>query len=204
MSLQGEVMDAVPSELAFLLDDDIMNGTSAGYPAGLLNANALISVAKEAGQAASTLVSENIIKMWARMWSRSKANSVWLINTDVTPQLHKLNLSVGTGGMLTYMPPGGLSSAPFGTLYGRPIVETEFNATLGTVGDIILADLSQYKLANVGGMQTASSIHVQFLTDQMVWRFTTRYDGQVTWESALTPFKGTNTVSPFVALATRS
>ena len=79
------------------------------------------------------------------------------------------------------MPPNGLSGQPYGTLYGRPVIPTEFNATLGTVGDIVLADFSQYKLANMGAVQTASSMHVQFLTDQMVWRFTVEYDGQATW-----------------------
>ena len=102
------------------------------------------------------------------------------------------------------MPPGGLSGAPYGTLYGRPVIETEFNETLGTVGDIVLADWSQYKLADKGAVQTASSMHVQFVTDQMAFRFIARYDGQSTWQAALTPYKGTNTVSPFIALATRS
>jgi HK97 family phage major capsid protein len=103
------------------------------------------------------------------------------------------------------MPPGGLSSAPYATLLGAPVIETEFNATLGDQGDILLADMSQYKLAQAGTVQSASSIHVQFLTDQTAYRFTARYDGQATWRNALTPYKGTsNTISPFVALAERA
>lgn len=202
--LESEIMEAAPQELAFMVDDDMLNGAAAGYPQGILNANCLVTVAKETGQAAATVVAENIIKMWARMYTRSKANAVWFVNADVTPQLHQLNLPVGTGGALVYMPPGGLSASPYGSLYGRPVIETEFNATLGTVGDIVLADWSQYKLANMGAVKSASSMHVQFITDQMAYRFTVRYDGQATWEAALTPFKGSNTQSPFVALATRS
>lgn len=46
---------------------------------------------------------------------------------------------------------------------------------------------------------------MQFLTDQSVFRFIYRVDGQPAVSQQLTPFKGTgNTVSPFVALATRS
>ncbi len=200
--LQQEINSSVPLEMAFELDNDMLRGSSAGYPQGILNAPSLVTVAKEGGQAASTIVSENIINMWARRWVRG--NYVWFVNQDVTPQLHQLNLPVGTGGALTYMPPGGLSAAPHGTLYGRPVVETEFNSTLGTVGDIALVDWNQYKLANVGGLQTASSIHVAFVTDQMAWRFTNRWDGQLTWQAALTPFQGTNTVSPAIVLATRA
>lgn len=202
--LGQEIGEAAPQELAFLIDDDMLNGTAAGYPEGVLNANCLVTVAKESGQDAATVVAKNVIKMWARMWARSRANAVWFINQDIEPQLTTLNIPIGTGGQLVYMPPGGLSGSQYGTIFGRPVVPTEFNATLGTVGDIVLADWSQYKLANKGAIQTASSMHVQFVTDQMAWRFTARYDGQATWESALTPYKGTNTQSPFIALATRS
>jgi HK97 family phage major capsid protein len=163
-----------------------------------------VSVAKETGQAAATVVAQNVIKMWARMWARSRANAAWFVNQDVEPQLMQMSVAVGTGGQLIYMPPGGLSGQPYGTLFGRPVIPTEFNPTLGTVGDIVLADWSQYKLANKGAVKAASSMHVQFLTDQMCWRFTARYDGQVTWKAALTPYKGTNTQSPFITLATRA
>lgn len=202
--LGQEIGEAAPEELAFMIDDDMLNGAAAGYPTGILNSNCLVTVAKESGQAATTINAQNIINMWARLWARSEASAVWFVNKDTFPQLAQLNIAVGTGGQLIYMPPGGLSGSPYASLYGRPVVSTEFNATLGTVGDIVLADFSQYKLANMGAVQTASSMHVQFLTDQMVWRFTVEYDGQATWEAALTPYKGTNTQSPFIALATRS
>ena len=42
------------------------------------------------------------------------------------------------------MPPGGLSGQPYGTLLGRPVIPIEQCSTLGTVGDIILADLKQF------------------------------------------------------------
>ena len=46
-------------------------------------------------------------------------------------------------------------------------------------------------------------MHVAFLTDEQVFRITYRVDGKPMWSVPLTPFKGTNTKSPFVALATR-
>jgi len=36
----------------------------------------------------------------------------------------------------------------------------------------------------------------------MAFRVTWRVDGKPAWVSALTPFKGSNTQSPFVAIAT--
>lgn len=203
-ALGSVIQQAASEEMAFMLGDSIFNGNGAGKPIGILNGAALVSVSKEAGQPAATLQFENITKMWSRMWAPSRANGVWFINQDIEPQLLGMDFPVGTGGVPAYLPPGGLSQSPYGTLMGRPVIPTEFNQTLGTVGDIVFADLSQYLLIDKSGVQQASSMHVQFLTDQMVFRFTYRVDGQPTWYRALTPAKGTATLSPFVALATRS
>jgi HK97 family phage major capsid protein len=202
-ALAGIINQGAAEELDFMINDDILNGLGAAGPLGILNSGALVSVSKEAGQIAATVVTENIYKMWARMHPRSKANATWYINTDVTPQLYALKLDVGTGGMPMFMGPGSLPNSPSGTLLGRPVVETEFNASLGTVGDIVLADMSQYAMID-RDVQAASSIHVQFLTDQTAYRFVYRCDGQPKIAKPLTPYKGSGTLSPFVALATRS
>jgi HK97 family phage major capsid protein len=83
---------------------------------------------------------------------------------------------------------------------GKPVHVTEFNAALGTTGDILLADMSQYLMWEKGDVQAATSIHIAFLTDEQAFRFIYRADGQTAHYSAITPFKGTNTQSPFVGL----
>jgi HK97 family phage major capsid protein len=129
---------------------------------------------------------------------------VWLINQDVGPQLHLMTLGIGTAGQVVYMPPGGLSSAPYATLMGAPVIETEWNATLGTVGDILLVDMSQWVSISKGGMESATSMHVYFTTDEQAFRTTFRVDAQPWWASVLTPFKGSNTQAPAISLATRA
>lgn len=207
ISMEAIIYGLSAKALAFELDQAVIKGTGAGMPQGILNAPALVSVSKEAGQTATTLVTENLVKMWSRLHAGSRANAVWFINQDVIPQLMTATIAVGTAGQLTYMPPGGLSGAPYATLMGRPIVEIEHCSTLGTVGDVILADMSQYILAqkNGGAIDAQTSIHVAFLTDQSAFRFTTRMDGQSWWESAVTPnTSSANTLSPFVVLNTRA
>jgi HK97 family phage major capsid protein len=194
---------AFSEEIMFMTEDGIFEGSGAGLPLGFINAPALISVAKQAGQTTGTIVKENIDNMWARCLPRMRKNAVWLINQDCEPQLNQLNQAVGTGGQLVYLPPGGLSGAPYASLYGRPLVATEYSSALGTPGDIALVDLSTYTLVDKGGVQAATSMHVAFLTDQMVFRITYRVDGKPMLTSAITPFKGTLTKSAFVALATR-
>ena len=193
-------------EFGFKTDDEIINGTGAGECLGILNAGCTVSVAAETAQTAATIVAANIEKMYSRMYGPSKPKAVWYINTSIWPQLFALQHTVGTGGMPVFLPPGGLSASPYGMLLGRPIMEIEQAAALGTVGDIIFADLSQYRMVEKGGLAADSSIHVQFLYDETVFRFVMRKNGAPTWEKALTPYKGgaTATTSPFVTLATRS
>lgn len=204
-ALQALAEAGFASEFAFVLDDAIWTGNGAGMPLGILNANCLVSQAAETAQASTTILFENISKMWTRIPARSKMRGKWFINGMITSELDKMSIAVGTGGSAAYLPAQGLASAPLGTLKGRPIVEIEQALALGTVGDIVFCDFSEYVLATKGGINAASSMHVKFTTDEMTFRWIRRVDGQPAWTSAVTPYKGGSgaTKSPFVALATR-
>ena len=204
-ALEAVLMRALPEELDFRVEDAVWEGTGTGMPLGIMSAPALITVAEEIGQVTATVVYENIEKMWSRMWAPSRKNAVWFINQDVEPQLFSLALKIGTAGAPVWLPAGGISGSPYSTLFGRPVVPVEYASTVGTAGDIMLADLSQYQLIDKGGVQSAMSIHVRFIYDESTFRFIYRVDGQPGWGTApLTPFKGSNTLSPYVVLATRS
>ena len=206
-ALEAYISKGFVSEFGFLIDDALVNGTGAGMPLGVLNAGCLVTQAKEVGQAATTVVAENVINMFARLFASSRSNAAWFINQNVEPQLHTMSIAVGTGGQLIYMPPGGLSQSAYGTLLGRPVIPIEQCASVGTVGDIILGDYNNgYILAEKGGIKSDMSIHVRFIYDESVFRFVLRVDGQPLRASAMTPYKGgaTHTQSHFVVLATRS
>jgi len=189
-------------ELSFKVDDALFRGTGAGMPLGIIGHAGTVSITKETNQPAATVLKANLQKMFARHMNPGRAE--WYINQDVWPALFDLSHEVGVGGVPVFMPPGGLSAAPFGMILGRPIVPVEYCETLGTVGDVILADWSQYITIDKGGVEQASSIHVAFLTNEQVFRWVLRFDGQPIRNSALTPFKGTNTTAPFITLATRA
>ena len=79
-----------------------------------------------------------------------------------------------------------------------------YASTLGTVDDLVLADLSRYRLVRKStGIEQTSSIHVRFTQGEDTLRTFYRVDGMAVPRSALTPFKGSNTTSPFITLATR-
>jgi HK97 family phage major capsid protein len=200
----GALMErAFVSEMAFTLDDAAVRGSGAGQPTGFLNAPCLISVAAEAGQAVDTVIAENVFNMFARMPARSKRRAAWYTVGDLWPQIYRLHQVIGTGGVPLFIPSGGIGETPGGSLLGRPVIEIEQASAPGDVGDFTFVDMAEYLRLEKGGIQRASSIHVEFLTDQEVFRWILRTNGAPGWKSAITPYKGTFTKSPFVALAAR-
>lgn len=201
-ALEMWISDGFAEEFGFKLDDAIYRGDGAGKPLGILNSPCLVTVTATRG--VDEFKYEDAVAMYSRLWARSRANAVWLMNQDVIPQLMIMELAVGTGGSAVFLPANGAADRPFDTLFGRPIIYIEHASTLGDVGDVMFGDLTQYLLAEKGGIQSASSIHVQFVTDETAFRFVMRVDGQPLWNSPLTPYQGTNTQSPFVVVATGS
>jgi HK97 family phage major capsid protein len=108
-AMESILMQAFTEEMNFKLDDAIIRGTGSGQPIGVLTAGCLVSQAKESGQAADTILFENILNMWSRMIATSRSNAVWLINQEIEPQLYSMVLSAGTAGVPVYMPAGGIS-----------------------------------------------------------------------------------------------
>lgn len=210
-AMAGYITSKAGEKLAFKVNDAIINGTGAGMPLGIMNAPCKVSVAKESSQTAATFHADNAVKMMARMPAQSFGKSVWLINQDVVPQIMKLGFAVTTaagtaaGAGALYLPPNGLAgSNPYGMLLGRPIIVTEACATLGTVGDVILADLTKYLSAVKGSVKSDVSIHLWFDQNATAFRFVLRMNGQPWLSAAIARKNGSNTLSHFVSLDTRA
>jgi HK97 family phage major capsid protein len=222
-ALEAWIMNNMPTELAFRIEDALFSGTGAGQPAGILNSQAFLSLSP--GNTATIVTGTDVEAMWARFWHPGLKNSIasiatenltagqavgnvpaaaWFIDQTVIPQLFSMQVGSGSGPavILLYHPPGGNPLyGPYGELLGLPVIPTEHNAVLGTVGDIVLADMSQVLLADKGAVQVAQSMHVRFVQGEQAFRFTCRVDAQTTWKKPLTPKNGGSTMSPFVGLA---
>lgn len=199
-------------KIDFEVSRQIINGTGNGELLGILNAPCTVSVAKVASQDTATFVALNVITMWSRLYGPHAGNAVWLINQDVIPQLHDMSLPgkdvTGTSGTNygtnVYNPANGLADAPFGTLYGRPVIPHQACSTLGSAGDVILADLNEYMtLTKAGGIQGAQSGHLYFDYDMQAFKFCLRVGGQPWWPSTISALNGSATYSPFVITAVR-
>jgi HK97 family phage major capsid protein len=182
------------------LEAAIIAGNGVGKPLGFQAGNNAVSVAKESGQSAATILWENIVKMYNRALNKQKG--IWLMHPDCSEQLDFMAFPLGVGGVPVYLQASAVGSVP--SLKGRPIVESDHCAALGTVGDINFVDLSEYLLIYKGGIDMATSMHVQFLTAQNCFRFIFRANGMPKKRSSLTIKNSSNTRSSFVTLATRS
>ena len=181
-----------------------LGGTGVGELLGFLNEPSLISISKETNQTAATFVYDNALKMLARLWVVAGSRPVWLMNRTMMPQLPKLNVDVGQGGSAVFM--GGASDAhgPIpDRLLGHPIIYTEYCQALGTKGDVMLINGSEYLEANWQPMQGVSSTHVRFSNNETTFKFFEENDARSWWRTALTPVNG-DTLSPFVTLNERA
>jgi HK97 family phage major capsid protein len=198
---EGALREAFAQELAFALDHCVLVGSGAGQPAGVVSAPCTISVAKETGQAAATIVAANVVNMYDRLVADCRANAVWFVNPDCDPQLRNLALVVGTAGAPLWS--WNADASPYPRLLGLPCIPTEHNAALGTVGDIVLADLSQYRIVDQTP-KDAVSFDAAFVSDQVIFRMVYRVDAKPKYASPITPANSSTTRSPFITLATRA
>jgi HK97 family phage major capsid protein len=197
--------------LGFKLSEYVFSGTGVGQPLGILNSPALVTQAAVGSQTADTIHADNIIAMWGRMVASVRGSSVWIVNQDAEAQLMKLGLGVvpatsttPIGGMPIYLPPGGLSASPYGTLLGRPVVTTELGSALGDVGDIVLAYMPGYfSPYKARGVKSDVSMHLYFDQGVTSFRWTYRMGGQPYLSAPITRKNGSNTLSHFVTLAAR-
>lgn len=203
ISLLQFLDEVYPEALAWFEDLAFISGNGVGQPQGFLNALAAVSVTAESGQPSSTVVWENVVKMYSRMLPSSLGRAFWVANLDTFPEIATMGLSVGTGGSAVYIGDGQGAGAPPVNILGRPVLWTEKVPGLGTLGDLNFVDFGYYLIGDRQVMQSTTSEHFKFNQDVTALRLTERVDGQPWIQSAITPAQGSNTLSPFVKLAAR-
>ena len=181
--------------IAFEEDDVFLWGTGAGQPLGAISAGngSLISIARAA---VGALDWADVANMAQRLLPRSWASAVWLVNPDTLSQLFDTT-------------DASLLDMSARTLFGIPFIVTEKAQAMGTQGDIALCDFGHghYVIAD-REMRIAASREVPgstgFVTDETFWKIVLRVDGQPLMTSAITPYRGANSLSAFVVLTTSS
>lgn len=197
---QTKLVSLAAGGLGWYRDVAFLTGVGAGEPLGILNAGCTIVASKQANQAADTLIYENLASMLGRLHPASFSRSVWVCHVSTVPQLLRLSIDVGTGGSAY---PALQESNGQWRLLTRPVIFTEKLETLGSQGDILLADFSQYVVGLRQDIRFDVSKEYAFTSDESYGRLIARIDGQPLWDEPLTLKDGTTTVSPFVTLEAR-
>lgn len=172
-ALVSEISGQAPEEFSKYVEDGMING--AGPFTGIVGDTNTNSIAKETGQTDGTIVAENIDKMFSA--AKRPASSVWILSRSAYGAVQGLEDSAGNR---IFQGPTGIAGNVFGTLKGLPIVVSDYAQAVGTVGDIILANLSKYRIVAKGGLRMASSAHVKFLSDETVFKLAYRAAGKPT------------------------
>jgi HK97 family phage major capsid protein len=89
-AFEADLQAQLARRLGYTLDQSFLTGTGVGTPLGVLNSPALITVTKESGQAANTILFQNIVKMASRLAPVCWSNAVWLAHPSTLPQLYAI------------------------------------------------------------------------------------------------------------------
>jgi HK97 family phage major capsid protein len=189
------------------INDAILFGPGTGRPLGAftgvgVTGSAALTIAKEAGQAANTVLIQNLAKMYAALPQGSHTRAVWLIQPDTLAQAISMGSAASTFPMTAPLPQYPESC---GTLFGRPVFASQHCAALSSAGDVMLVDLAYYSaiVRSVDPVRTIISLHVAFDADVGMFKAIMRMDGQPKIMSALTAKNSSNKLSPFVQLGAR-
>ena len=193
---ENELSATITKALGFYLDSAFLTGTGVGQPLGILNDPAVVTVTKETSQPDGTLIYNNVLAMYGRLHPACTQNAVWIASPSTRPYLMQMTVPqknvAGTenvGG--SWVPVLREGSGDF-VMLGLPVVFSEKLPALGTKGDLILADLSQYAVGLRSEITLAKSAHYGFSTDEVYFRLIARADGRGRWNRAVQPKNGSS------------
>ncbi|MCK9364017.1 MAG: phage major capsid protein [Syntrophales bacterium] len=197
MGIDAQIDNAIRLSIGYGLDNLFINGVGASEPLGLRNSPAKIVVAEETAQANDTIVYQNLVNMYARMYPAGRQRAVWIANSGTLTQL--MGLTIGTAS--AYVPVMTESNGQF-YIFGRPVLFNSHSPVLGDEDDIMFVDLSQYTIGVRRDLRIEKSTIPGWTQDLLSYRALIRFDGLCTWNTYLTPKNG-STMSCIVGLGER-
>lgn len=192
IGLEATIPQALAKTIGFYLDEAIIaTGDGINKPQSVLNANAAISVARNTG---GDIKYADIVGMYARQLDLNGA--VWLANPKT---LTKLLVMADTANGYIWIPDGNAAGKPVLSLLGLPVVLTSKCKTLGTRGDLVLANFGYYALGVGSEIIFESQNATYWSTDKIAMRSIMFVTGASLLDTVVTPRNG-DTLSPFVVL----
>lgn len=143
-----------------------------------------------------TSIQKMFYNAWVNGWG---ARGVWLVNPFYLTVLQNYVL----GQIPVFMPAGGMSNAPYATLFGRPVIFSELCTATGTEGDIVFfVPDTIYGISKSDGLRVDVSTEWAFDQDVVAYRFFQRAAVKSKFSAVITRPDAT-TASNIVTLAVR-
>lgn len=201
INFEQQFTGAMTKALAWNLDYYFLRGDGVGKPAGCLNADSRVVVDPEPGQSTNPAVLyDNVSKMYSRLHPTLVNKAVWVVNSELIPDLLSLSVAVGVGGV--HIPVMSERGGQF-TMLTRPVIFTEKVPQRCAEGDISLIAFSEYAIGLKKELILDKSNAPGWTEDLIDYRVIARLDGMSTWHEPVTPANG-QTQSWCVVLGERS
>ncbi len=229
VSLAQWLSYAATAEIRNKLEIAVLNGNNLGIQ-GVINEKCTVVTPKGATSSAQ-ISAINIDAMWASLAEGNSENAVWHCNKNTLNVIDQLAVSGQFPEGLYRRPGESPMGIPWATIKGKPIIPMPWCATVGTIGDIILVDWSDYVFTYLQMNPAASALSFSidiprddfhkgvrgvpegaieqrvsdqqfFSTDTLAVLFKLRGCGRFTWNTTATDYSG-NTIGPCVVLASR-
>lgn len=172
---------------------NILRGSGAGEPLGILNSAAAIGITPDDD---GDFAYADALEMKSR-FKQVGGEPLWIWHPGIWPDVGIFETTNG-GGVFN----ANLATAGPAQLLGYGYQDNEHMPQDDNAGCVLLADLTAYLFFERQGLVVATSEHAAFKENKTVWRFTQRNDGQPWVRNAITLAdpQGSYTVSPFVYL----
>lgn len=187
----------VPEAIRWKMVEGFMFGNGVGKPLGWAAGNyaGKVTVSRAGGGA---IAAPDALKLAARLKTEGGPDrSFYVGHPSTIPQLAVMTV----GNQPVWLPPNGLQSAPGGTLLGRPLYISGHCSVLGTEGDLQLINPAGYLAVQRGPSRSDSSIHLYFDYATTAFRTLVRVGGMPLLKTAVSPAKGSDTLSHAVILS---
>jgi HK97 family phage major capsid protein len=203
VDVEDELMDDSPFAIETLLttlfgialanknERNVLRGTGAGEPLGILNWGGVIARVPATD---NTFAAADAAVMLSTL--KAVTNKVaWIVHPGILPDIY--GMESAQGGAVWQ---ANYKDSPDGTLYGYPVLKSEHLPQANSSGCVVFGDLGVYCFwQKTSGLAVAYSEHVNFKTGMGCWRFSHRNDGKPWFKSKieLADPGGSFYVSPF-------
>lgn len=161
-SLSRWLYYAACAEFRYAIEAAMILGVENGVgPVGVIGAPWTVVVPKDSGQTAGTITASNIDNLWAAISPENSENCVFHANKATISYIDKLAQSGQFPEGLYF--PRGYTGNQYATIKGCDLIPNNFCPNVGTPGDLIAVDWSDYVLTYVRPKPTDSSL--TFLID---------------------------------------